>query len=205
MPDTTPSSPEESGPHDHHGEDWLQTSEAASAAPPAPSPYAPPPGYPAKRSWAWLRGGVWRSRPVYAVVGLIVGAGVVLGGVALADDQGHAGRAATGNSDNRTGNGRNDGGFNGRNDRGRGNEPDNGSGQAAGSEQRIEGTVSAVSATSITVRTANGSLTYALTANTPVTGAVSSVADLRGGEAVVVYVTSSTNNVGATIDRVIAG
>jgi hypothetical protein len=161
-------------------EHWVvpeQPAEPSEAAPPAPA--APPPAAPSRRNW---------RRP-------LVGAGLVAAGVVLG--AGAAVLISHSTSDS-TGHGIAAGAPPGA----RGGYP---GAPGVADEQHVQGTLSAVGTTSITVSTASGKTTYPVSSSTQIirNGAPATLDQLKVGDPVVVHVIPSSN--GRQVERIIAG
>ena len=154
------------------------------APPPGSEPEAPAPTAPRSR---------WRR---YLVPAAVVVAGIAIGaGGALAltghGGQGSRNTAEVGSieSDQRGGNG--DG---------------NGAGPVAG-ERHVQGTISAVGASSVTVRTTSGTTTYTVGSSTQImrNGAPATLTELKVGDPVEVHVLPASSGGTPQLERILAG
>jgi hypothetical protein len=74
-------------------------------------------------------------------------------------------------------------------------------------EQHVQGTLTAVGAASITVKTSSGTTSYPITSSTQIlrNGSPATLPDLKVGDPVEVHVIASTTGGAATVERVLAG
>ena len=177
----------------HRSNDWLVPPNAGESVGESVGPTDAPP--PADRRRGLLR-----------AAGLVVG-GLVIGGAtvatvqAVADDDAGT-RTAAGWQGNGAPQGMPGGGFAG----GPGGAPAGGPGAVAG-EQHLEGTLTAVTSTTVTVKTSDGTDTYELTDSTQIVrnGQAATADDLEVGDPVLVHVYPSGSGDQLAVERIFAG